>query len=251
MQRMHRLASRGAAITLLTLAISACGSDASTGLAGDSNALLNGQVGNSSRTTTTATSCNGNLAAITVEQVTVPSGATCTLSGTRVLGDVKVRSGASLLTSAARIDGSIQADDALTVATRNATYVDGDIQVKRRATARIENSTINGNLQVEESGASLVSTGNRIGGDLQVKKARTANITSTRVEGNIQLEDNIGAQSSTGADVAGNLQVFKNRGGVRLNSNRVAKSLQCKENSPAPTGSGNVAGDKEDQCRPV
>ncbi len=181
MQLMHTLASRGAAITLLTLAVAACGSDASTGLgADDGSARLTAQVGNSSRTTTTAANCNGNLAAITVDQVTVPSGATCTLSGTRVLGDVKVRSDASLLTSAARIDGSIQADDALTVATRNSTLVDGDIQVKRRATA----------------------------------KARTG-------------------------------------GGVRLNSNRVAQKLQRKENLPAPTGSGSIAGDKEDQCRPM
>lgn len=252
MQTSHTLASRSAAITLLALALSACGSDASTGVEPSNDtagATVNGQISNSSNSTTTASRCNGTLGAITVEEVNVPSGATCTLNGTRVRGDVKVRTGASLIANGASVDGNIQAEDALTVATRNGTFVDGDIQVKRRATARIESTTITGNLQIEESGASLVSSGNRIGGDLQVKKARTASITSTSVNGNIQLEENSGLQSSTGANVRGNLQASKNLGGVRLNRNRVAQAMQCKENSPAPTGSGNIAGEKEDQCR--
>jgi hypothetical protein len=44
------------------------------------------------------------------------------------------------------------------------------------------------------------------------------------------------------------MQVFQNTGGVRLLNNRIAENLQCKENDPPPTGSGNIAGDKEDQC---
>jgi hypothetical protein len=36
---------------------------------------------------------------------------------------------------------------------------------------------------------------------------------------------------------------------VVIASNRVDGNLQCKENSPAPTGGGNVVqGVKEDQC---
>jgi hypothetical protein len=35
-----------------------------------------------------------------------------------------------------------------------------------------------------------------------------------------------------------------------ISSNRVNGNLQCKENQPAPTGSGNtVGGNKEDQCQ--
>ena len=247
MPTTHALGSRATMIALLALAITACGSDVSTGLEHDGNAA--GDMSDPGVTNTTASSCNGSIGAISVDAVTVPSGAICMLNGTRVRGDVRVRSGASLLTSAARIDGNVQADNALTVATRNATFVDGDIQVKRRATARLENSTINGNVQIEEAGASLVTSGTRIGGDVQVKKARASNLFFTEVDGNIQLEDNSATQGVSDVYVRGNLQVFKNRGGVRLNSNRIAQSLQCKENSPAPTGSGNIAGDKEDQCR--
>jgi hypothetical protein len=40
-----------------------------------------------------------------------------------------------------------------------------------------------------------------------------------------------------------------NRGGLSLAANRMIGALQCKENQPAPSGSGNVASIKEDQCR--
>jgi hypothetical protein len=44
------------------------------------------------------------------------------------------------------------------------------------------------------------------------------------------------------------MQIFQNTGGVKLLRNMVAENLQCKSNFPAPTGGGNIAGDKEDQC---
>ena len=49
--------------------------------------------------------------------------------------------------------------------------------------------------------------------------------------------------------VGGSVQVFQNSGGVAISRNRIDGNLQCKENSPAPTGGGNVVqGNKEDQC---
>jgi len=49
--------------------------------------------------------------------------------------------------------------------------------------------------------------------------------------------------------VGSDVQVFTNRGTIAINGNRIDGNLQCKENTPAPTGSGNVVqGNKEDQC---
>jgi hypothetical protein len=48
--------------------------------------------------------------------------------------------------------------------------------------------------------------------------------------------------------LGGDLQAFKNLGGVSLVNNRMKGNLQCKENIPAPTGRGNQAASKEDQC---
>ena len=45
------------------------------------------------------------------------------------------------------------------------------------------------------------------------------------------------------------MQAFQNTGGVEIRGNRINGNLQCKENSPRPTGGGNVVGgNKEDQC---
>lgn len=197
---------------------------------------------------TRASFCTGTLGADEVEKVYVPSGATCALEGTRVRGDVKVARGATLLATGARIDGNVQAEDATVVSLVAQTTVEGNVQVKRRAAVLVEDSIIGGDLQVEERGASLVTTGTRIGGDLQVTKAASAEIAGALIEGDLQLVENTGALTVLASEVRSNLQVFKNVAGVRLDDNRVAQALQCKENTPAPQGDGNVAGDKEDQC---
>ncbi len=236
---------------MLAFALAACGSDA-TGVEEEfaaSGGVLTEASGPAPTNATRASNCNGVLSSISVEQVSVPRNATCTLNGTRVRGDVKVAAGARLYANGAHIDGNIQAEDARVVNTTDDTFVDGDVQVKRRASVSILNTIIDGNLQVEESGASLVASDSRINGDLQVKKANSADLARVFVRGNIQLEENRGALASDRADVRSNFHVVKNTGGVRLTSNTIAQSLQCKENGPAPTGSGNVAGEKEEQCR--
>lgn len=192
--------------------------------------------------------CDGRLGAVTVETVDVPPGATCLLDGTRVEGNVFVRADARLAARGARIDGNIQAEDALAVLTSAGTFVGGDLQAKRRAHVRVVDTTIDGNLQVEEGGASLEVLTTRVDGDLQHKKAGSALVTDAVVLGNLQLEKNHGPLETRVTRVRGNLQVFENRGGVTLVGNRVEQSLQCDENEPAPTGGDNTAGEKEGQC---
>jgi hypothetical protein len=48
--------------------------------------------------------------------------------------------------------------------------------------------------------------------------------------------------------ILGNLQAVSNTGGLVIENNTIAENLQCKQNNPPPTGGGNTAGDKEDQC---
>lgn len=224
---------------LLALALAACESGSSLGV--ETALLESGAVAN-------ATACRGALGAESVEKVYVPRGASCTLDGTQVEGDVIVGTGGSLTATGARVEGNVQAEDAVAISLLGDTYVGGDVQVKRRALVTVTASTIIGDLQLEERGASLVASDVEIGGDLQVKKAAAADITLTRIDGDLQLEENSGALVATQTDVRGNLQVTKNRGGVTLEDNTVAQALQCKENSPAPQGGGNVAGEKEEQC---
>jgi hypothetical protein len=214
--------------------------------AGNSGTQSGGQTGG---TTTVASRCNGVLGAVTVDEVFVPNGATCTLNGTRVRGNAKVSFDGSLAANGARIDGSIQADDARAVTTTAGTVVIGNVQVKRRALTRVENTVIDGDLQIEERGASVRSFDTRVNGNVQVVKADRADLARLTVNGDVQFTENLGALRSEAVTVEGNMQVVKNRGGVTLFTNRVRQVLECKENVPAPVGAGNVAGEKTEQCR--
>lgn len=231
--RVHHVAP------LAALALAACESDSSLGP--NASLIEAGSFAN-------ATSCTTTLGAETVEKVFVPRGGYCILNGTRVEGDVKVARGGTLIANGADIEGNVQAEDAEAVSLLTDTFVGGDVQVKRRTLVSVADSRIVGDLQLQEAGTSLVAADLVIGGNLQMQKAASADILAVRIDGDLQLEENTGQLRATGAEVRGNLQVFKNRGGVTLRDNQVAQALQCKENSPAPTGGGNVAGEKEEQC---
>jgi hypothetical protein len=154
--------------------------------------------------------CQGFLGAVTVENLTVPQGASCTLDRTRVQGNIKVENGASLTARQVTVIGNIQADGASFVEVLAGATVGGSIQLKQGGSARIENVIVNGD---------------------------------------IQFESNNGVLSAAGNQVGGNIQVFQNVGGVTIAHNAVNGNLQCKENNPAPGGGSNtVQGNKEDQC---
>jgi hypothetical protein len=129
------------------------------------------------------------LGALTVDNLRVPQGATCTLNGTKVKGTVKV-----------------------------------------------------------EYGATLQATGIRVVGNIQAEGHRRVNVKSSAVGGSIQLKQG-GAADVRFNRVTGDVQSFTNRGTQWIARNTINGNLQCKENSPAPTGGGNVVGgNKEDQC---
>jgi len=156
------------------------------------------------------TTCQGSLGAITVDNLRVPSGKTCSLNGTRIKGTLKVESSGILNAKGIRVVGNVQAEGANTVNINSNSTIGGSVQIKQGQKAAIAASSINGDLQFESNQSSLSATRNQIGG---------------------------------------NLQAFQNKGGVSLSNNRIKGNLQCKENSPAPKGGQNtVEGSKEDQC---
>lgn len=78
------------------------------------------------------------------------------------------------------------------------------------------------------------------GGEVQV--------ADSTVGGSVQLTSNTARAGVARNRVGSDIQLFSNRGAL-ASSNRVDGNLQCKGNSPAPTGGGNVVqGNKEDQC---
>lgn len=154
-------------------------------------------------------SCTGAVGAVALDNIFVPDGATCSLNRTRANGSVVVGRGASL----------------------QATSV-----------------SVNGNLQAE--GAASVSVGgfSTFGGSVQIVQGGSASIDRARIKGDILFDENTAPLAASRNTVGGNVQVFQNMGGVSLTNNRIDGALQCKENIPAPTGGGNRASSKEDQC---
>lgn len=154
--------------------------------------------------------CQGFLGAVTVENLEVPQGASCTLDGTRVQGNIFVRNGASLTAQRVTVIGNIQADGASVVEVLAGSTVGGSIQIKQGGAARVEDAILNGDIQLESNNDLLSAMRNQVGGSIQV---------------------------------------FKNTGGVTVADNTINGNMQCKENNSAPAGGNNVVqGNKEDQC---
>jgi hypothetical protein len=151
-----------------------------------------------------------DLGGVTVENFEVPSGATCALTGTRVTGNLFVRSGGTLLAQSVIVGGNLQAEGAKRVDVQGASRFEGSVQIKQGGSAQIVGARVNADLQLDSMAGALAARNNVIGGSLQA---------------------------------------FQNRGGLTVNGNQIDGNLQCKENSPAPSGGGNVVqGNKEDQC---
>jgi hypothetical protein len=109
---------------------------------------------------------------VTLDNVKVPRGATCTLNGTRVKGNIKVGDGATLIATNVRVNGNIQAKE---------------------------------HAQVTVTGALT-----KVGGSVQLIEGGNATLTDIRVKGDIQLFENLGANSVFRNRVDGNLQCKEN-----------------------------------------
>ena len=156
--------------------------------------------------------CRGTLGATTVDNLRVPQDATCKLNGTKVEGTVKVESGAKLYAEGIRVIGNVQSEGFEVVSLRSGSRVGGSVQL--------------------ENGSS--------GG--------TGKVISTRVNGDLQFFSNKARMVARSNTILANFQAESNTGGLVIRNNTISENLQCKQNNPPPTGGGNTAGDKEDQC---
>jgi hypothetical protein len=156
--------------------------------------------------------CRGPIGSSTVDNLLVPQGASCALNGTRVEGTVKVERNGTLVANGIRVKGNVQSEGFKNVTLQRGSRVVGSVQLENGlegGAGRVLNSTINGDVQFFSNEARMVARGNTI---------------------------------------LANLQANQNAGGLVIENNRISQNLQCQANSPRPTGGGNTAGDKEDQC---
>jgi hypothetical protein len=153
--------------------------------------------------------CRGTLGRISLDNLRVPQGAKCTLNGTRLNGTIIVQRGAVLVANGVRVNGNIQGENSRNVIVRRS----------------------------------------RVGGSIQVKQGGGATVSGTRVTHDIQFDANRRLVRAHRNRLGGSIQVIGNSGGASLKRNVANGNIDCKENRPAPTGGGNVAGEsKTDQC---
>src|ERR671917_271812 len=74
--------------------------------------------------------CRGTIGATTVDNLRVPTGATCTLNGTTVKGTLKVENRAKLYASGVRVIGNIQSEGFQTVVVKERSTVGGSVQLE-------------------------------------------------------------------------------------------------------------------------
>jgi ubiquinone biosynthesis protein UbiJ len=151
---------------------------------------------------------NLSLGAATYASVTVPASARCELRGTRLTGNLELGPGASVDSVNSEIAGSVQGDGP-------------------------------GTLQM---------SGGRVDGAVQTQRGAATTLAGVRIGGSVQFDAATGLLWLQALTVTGDIQLIGNRGGAVLNDNRAGGNLQCKDNLPAPGGSGNRAASKQDQC---
>lgn len=158
------------------------------------------------------TLCEDTLGNVPVVNIRVPSGATCTLTDTKISGNVIVEARARLTTNNVKSAGDLQAEKAAQITLNEGT--------------RFENITIT------DSGETSIKT--------------------TRVMGDLAVENSPRPLVIDGATVHGQLRAIGNQNGVQINSTRVDGNLTCEGNTIAPEGGRNfVQGNKEGQCSDI
>lgn len=222
---------------------------------------------------TTSASTNGETTCVGVvtgvhDNVVVPQGATCVLSGATVRGNVKALKNSTLLLTFDTVHGNVVGDGANQVSGGHTT-VDGNFEGGNGTEiVECDRCTVRGNIIATGGVVDNPGFDARIGpgttvleGNVQfTKMVGDVNVIETSVlKGNVQLTENFIPAKPPGSFnglnvvdsfIAQDLQVIKNRGPgpKEVANNTVGQSLQCFENDPPFIGGPNTAPKKEGQC---
>jgi hypothetical protein len=207
--------------------------------------------------------CTGTIGAVLImDNVNVPPGASCTLNGTIITGNVIVNQNSHLLTQSANVAGNIQGEGATRVRIFNTVVT--NIQLKKATWQIIISSDqsctadplVLGRIQLEENSANIGICRMSTRQDVQLtKNTGRISVVENMIGEDLQVVENTKLVqlrlNEVGLMGTGDMQVNKNSGGVVVAGNTVVDTLQCKENTPFLIGKGNTAAVKEDQCAGV
>jgi len=130
--------------------------------------------------------CRGTIKAVTVDNLKVPAGASCTLEGTKVKGNIAVNRNATLSAHEVRVEGNVQSQGHKVVWFHDG-RVDGSIQLKSGGRIDVQDNRVKGDIQLfsnTRSGKKVVVR-NTVDGNLQCKSNKPAPTgKSNKVKGN-------------------------------------------------------------------
>ncbi len=187
---------------------------------------------------TSGNNCNGTYYGAFRGNLNVSNNQTCILVGGGVTGNI-TQNGGSLGIGNVTISGNVQVHGG-PFSVGPAAVINGNLQIQNdqagMASSQVCGSTVKGDLQFQNNGSPVMigwaapwCAGNVIGGNLQVQN----NTASIAIFNNT---------------VGGNVQVQNNTASTQVRNNIVKHDLQCQNNSPAITGGGNTAAQKQGQC---
>jgi hypothetical protein len=135
-------------------------------------------------------SCTGAIGAERIDDtLVVPDGASCTLNGTVIDGNVLIGRAANLTADGISVGGNIQDDN------------------NEAGQVTVRTSSIGGNIQLEDGRGAIVLEDNTVDGDVQ-PNANTGGVTINRntIEGNLQCQANNPAPTGSGNVVRGDAE---------------------------------------------
>ncbi len=164
------------------------------------------------------TECTTPLGAVTVNgNLIVPDDTVCDLTGTTVQGAIIVKSRAQLHADNVHATGGLQSQSPNTITLDDST-LDNGVSIQNAETTPGKPA---GRISLSD---------NRINGDIQVSGNRVS----------VWLEDN--------PLITGSIQAQSNVAGIDISRNVIGNGLQCQDNTPPPTGTGNQAKQAQGQC---
>jgi hypothetical protein len=202
-------------------------------------------------------SCDGLIGPETVPGgVVVPDGEVCELAGTRVLGSVRVGTGAALFAEDIELSGNLDVRGDANVSLDGG-EIAGGVKAARRGTAVFAQRLIVAGT-LEAHGADILDLRDSVvAGNFYVRDTREGSLfCGNTLKGSSEFAGNSGQLTLGSGDgfcdgnrLDGNVKVAGNRGFTEIGDNDVGGNLTCFANDPGPVGGGNrVEGNREGQC---
>ena len=145
--------------------------------------------------------------------------------------------------------------------------VAGDLRIPANTACVLHDVHVTGHLRLE-AGASVIGTDVSVAGNVEGKRADDLTLTDGLIFGDLKLEDG-GSTTLRESHVGGTVELKSNVGSIELRDNTIAKDvklernrvgpfrvvgntvdgkLECKDNDPPPSATGNVVEQTTEQC---